>query len=436
MATLNPEELAEEIAHLSQTATTRVIRLSPELRSGFQSLLRGDTSGEVEAAVEAYFLAAKRAESHLDAGARQAFEKTDAALAKHLSGAGRDEELLRRELAQRRAALLTDPQTLAQEAEQARRQTAQRLAGGGRPDIDVVAARMQSRFLERIRQVASEGQAAWTPAKRLLMRGFGKLQKVIGGAWAEGWEAVFTYLRENEAALAERAKELQAAVDELAAAEAAGDVARVAAANGALSQARSRIGGYRSKIKGLLGEAYAPRWQSWLISLQGYLEIARRSAASLPGEWEVVPVVGDLRLEGKEVWDQAILLVRQGQPGRAAEARLFLAAQFKVEKQISALEQIENDVLRETTPGATSRLPVLTVDQSGRTETYLLTPMSAGEQTHRLLFNAAGGKLGPTAINRLQAAGIEVHQMNLDVSLAEMDSVVDTLIHTVGGGSP
>jgi hypothetical protein len=133
-------------------------------------------------------------------------------------------------------------------------------------------------------------------------------------------------LSQNLAELAQRGKRLKAAREALQQELTVGNPAAVATAKQAELAARQSAGGYLSKVKALIGEAYVPRWKDWLIQIESFEEAAQRAAAELPGQWTVRPIAGNLRLDGAETWDQAILLVRAGSAGSPPRAKLFLAA--------------------------------------------------------------------------------------------------------------
>jgi hypothetical protein len=62
--------------------------------------------------------------------------------------------------------------------------------------------------------------------------------------------------------------------------------------------------------------------------------------------------------------------------------------------------------------------------------------MPAGQQSHRYVFNASGGRFSEADVLQLRQAGIKVEQLNLDVSTAEMDAVANTLLDIVIGLVP
>jgi len=415
--------LAAEISLLSRKSLARIVRLAPKTANAYLRLLqRAGHDPEVVVAVERYLLAARRAERHADDATKQLFTAADDILRQRLAGMkAREAELLSRELAHRRLAVLGETAEAEANATRVPRRAPVTTSG------DVGAALLQRTFLDRLRTIAALGQAQWTDAQLLLLSGRRKLLHALGGQWADGWEPTFRYLRDNAAKIAARAQDLRTAEAGLEAARKGGSVIAIRAAEREVRRARDSANGYLSKIKGLLGEAYVPRWEAWNVQMDGYLELAGREAKALGRNWEARRVMGELRIDGAEAWDEAILLVNS----ETGQAKLFLAAQYKVEKHVSALKQVENDVLRETAV-ASGRLPRLTFAELGASpSTFDLTPMPAGKAAHRFVFNAAGGRVSATAIDGLRAAGIEVNQLNLDVSLAELDQIARTLMDVV-----
>jgi hypothetical protein len=432
------QELVRRIGTLGREEITQIVRLSPRTVNSYLRLLEGNPSHELVSAVSDYLKAASRAELHPDPVILDLFREADDRLGKEIAAlSGPEKALLAREHAQRRAALLTDAGELASQAEAELERARTRIPRPGGQVLDVMAARLQHGFLTHLREVAALGSSSWVQGQRLLMSGYRKLSSVIGVGWREGWEPAFTYLSQNLGELAQRGKRLKAAREALQQALAVGNPAAVAAATEAELAARQSAGGYLSKLKGLIGEAYVPRWKDWLVQIESFEEVARREAAELPGQWTVRSIAGNLRLDGAETWDQAILLTRAGSPGSPPRAKLFLAGQFKIEKQVTALEQVERDAIRETATSAERALPFLTFEgPDGRIEGWFLEPMPAGRQSHRYVFNASGGKFSKADILRLRQAGIKVEQLNLDVSTAEMDAIANVLLDIVVGLVP
>jgi hypothetical protein len=181
---------------------------------------------------------------------------------------------------------------------------------------------------------------------------------VLGGQWFDAWEPLLAYLRRHAPAIARRVRAVEQARAAFVAAEAQGSPAAVEVARRALRSATERLAGNRSKLQGMLAEIYVTHWKTWRDQVEAYRDLAEAEIAHRPGRWEVRPVAGDLRLDGKEVWDEAILLVRTDvDPGLA---EIFLAAQFKAEKQDTALEQVLHDAAREFRPGKRTSTPVVT----------------------------------------------------------------------------
>jgi hypothetical protein len=246
--------------------------------------------------------------------------------------------------------------------------------------------------------VAELGADAWTDAQRLLMVGRRKLLTTLKGRWEDGWAPTFAYLREHAVNIAARARELKAAEATLAQVKSSGTSAAIQAAEQAVKEASGRVAGYLSKIKGLLGEAYVPLWRNWKIQMDSWMEVAQREAKALGRGWEAQRVVGDLRIDGAEAWDEAILLVNRD----TKQVKLFLAAQYKVEKQVSAITQAQNDALRETAT-ASGKLPQVSFIVDGETYSgFALTPMPAGKSSHRYVFNASRGDFSAADIERLR----------------------------------
>jgi hypothetical protein len=422
MALRTPKELVQEIRTLSATSLQRIVKLGPKLANSYVRVIeRSGNDPAVIEAVKQYLLAAGRAEGHADDATKQLFAAADGILAARLDAmTGADVELLRRELAQRRLAISAPPAQVDVSKVGARAAKVSRGADAG-------TALLYHGFLDRLRSVAALGASGWTDAQRLLMVGRRKLLATLTGRWEDGWEPTFAYLRDHAVNIAARARELKAAEAALAQVKTSGTPAAIVAAEQAVSEASSRVAGYLSKVKGLLGEAYVPLWRNWKVQMDSWLEVAQREAKALGRGWEAQRVVGNLRIDGSEAWDEAILLVNR----ETKQVKLFLAAQYKVEKQVSAITQAQNDALRETATGS-GKLPQVSFILDGETyRGFALTPMPAGKTSHRYVFNASGGDFSATDIARLRAAGIEVNQLNLDISVPEFDQVARTLIDVV-----
>lgn len=430
MAVLSPRDTARLITRLGRELATRITSLGPRQMNAYLRLLAVDSSPEVVSAVNSYLQLAKRAAKHPDPFVLDAFQKADDTLAQYLPKLDAAERvLLEQEHAQRRAALLLGDAELEVLAKKERRRVAARLASQERLLVDHGAALLQGRFHDLVRGAAALPAAARTARQHLLLSAYGKLTSVIGEEWADGWGPAFVYLSRWADDIAPHARQLLAAREAREKALAAGDTTAALLARQAETAARQRAVGYLSKVKGLLGEGYVPRWRHWRLLRMGYQEIADRAAARMPGKWVARTFVGDLRLGTEEVWDEAILLI--GGRTREVRARLFLASQYKWEKRVTALNQIPNDALRETAPGASTALPFLSYTGPDGAQGWFLEPMGVGEPSHRYLFNAAGGAISGPDIARLRATGLHVEQLTLDITMAESDAVIDALLETV-----
>ena len=59
---------------------------------------------------------------------------------------------------------------------------------------------------------------------------------------------------------------------------------------------------------------------------------------------------------------------------------------------------------------------------------FALLPLPPGETAHRYVMSAAGGTLRESRIKFLEAIGVQVNHMDLDVSLDEFDAMVSAII--------
>jgi hypothetical protein len=123
-------------------------------------------------------------------------------------------------------------------------------------------------------------------------------------------------------------------------------------------------------------------------------------------------------LGGQPVWDEAILLVREGTT--PPEAMLFLAAQFKAAIEPDALAQTLNDMAREA---VAKRLRIASTETE-----YVLKALPEGVTTHRWVVNAVGGAFPARDIAALLRLRVQVKHLTLPVSVDEFDLVADYLI--------
>lgn len=427
---------AREVARAINAAhgEIRVNSLGPELQRSILRLIQAAGDDGVILALKRYRAAYLRAELHRDPATLRAFDRASQRLDHYISRLGAAEaETLRREFAQRARAVHADRETLRTEAREASARASQRRAGQSTGDaLELGAALIQRTFIERLRDVVRRLKAGTALAgdERTLLQGYRKLRSVIGGEWHEGWDDVYRYARANATSIAQAERRYIQALREFEAASAAGDPDALRRARQALKDAQSGRSGFHSKIKGTLGEAYAPRWSAWREQRESLIEAAGRLATSLPGNWEVRTFAGNVRLDDAEAWDEVILLVGRTAPGGPPEAKLFMAAQYKVEKQVTAIKQVtERDVIRESAGLQRTQLPLLTID--GQREAFALTPMPADESTYRYIFNAEEGRISAKDIATLRRVNVQVQQMTLDVTLTEFNAVADGIIAAI-----
>src|SRR5262249_23277049 len=134
----------------------------------------------------------------------------------------------------------------------------------------------------------------------------------------------------------------------------------------------------RNELKGRINEVYSSNWAGWIYERRKLLDEAVAVAAKLqpPTQWHVALVSGStgsaILLNGKEFWDEAILIVegafKEGTPPqKLPRAMLFVAAQFKAERDVSGIGQIINDITVREKPGSLLQV----VDPSGETHSFL-----------------------------------------------------------------
>jgi hypothetical protein len=293
------------------------------------------------------------------------------------------------------------------------------------------AAKIQRVAVEGMRAAAADRSTA---AKALVADAVDMMTSVIGPGHTEGWDPAFNYLAEN-------IQRIKAVEDRYAAA-----VAKVGKGDGSLQAAQEELraaleqrGGLHSKLKGLLGEAYASRCEEFLLIRDAFLDLARHRAEVLNAEakrlgssirWKAVTVKGDLKIGTREVWDEAVLLVQEVGPGvRRPKAELVMAAQYKVERDVSALPQITRDVGREA--GTADKAAVLSfTDESGATFNYELSPSAPTRRPKRFFFNASGEK-SVAGRAEFAAGGTQAQQGKLKASIDQFNAVADQLLASV-----
>ena len=294
------------------------------------------------------------------------------------------------------------------------------------------AAKIQRAAVERMRAAAADRSTA---AKAVVADAIDMLQSVIGPGHTEGWDAAFTYLADNIQQVKQVEERYAAALSGVAKGQ-----DQMAAAEQELKAALQQRQGLHSKLKGLLGEAYASRCEEFRLIRDAFLDLARHRVDLLNAEakrlgsatrWKAVTVRGDLRIDGLEVWDEAVLIVEELGPGtgRLPRAELVMAAQYKVERDVSALGQITRDVAREA--GDVNRGALLSfTGEGGATFRFNLMASAPTRRPKRFFFNASGEKsvAGRAAF---RAGQTQAQQGKLKASVDQFNAVADQLMASV-----
>lgn len=286
-------------------------------------------------------------------------------------------------------------------------------------------AKVQRLGINRIREALADRTTA---VKARIAEAFDMLTSVIGPSHTEGWDAAWAYLAKNGQGISE-AEEAYAGL--LARAQKGESVADE------LKSAAARRNGYRSKVKGTLGEAYATRCSELADLRDAFFELAQHRVdelnklakrSSSGRRWKVITAKGDIRIDGLEAWDEAVLIVEELRPGMTGlpKAELVMAAQYKVEKEVSALNQIRRDAGREAgdvTHAAHFSYP----GEGGALLSYELLPSVPTRPAKRFLFHAAGEEsiLGRKVF---EAGDIEAQAASFKASLDQFNAVADELL--------
>lgn len=294
------------------------------------------------------------------------------------------------------------------------------------------ASRLQAATSVRLRKAAADRTGAAAIEKS---DAIDRISGVIGGAEEDGWQPAYEYLAQNAEAIARAEQRYGAAVDALGKGQ-----GPAAALERELTAAANARRGYHSKLKGLLGEAYASRCGEWLDLRDAFFELATHRVGQLnraarridpdnPVLWDVVSAKGALYIDKLEAWDEAVLIVERLRPGmnRLPRAELVVAAQYKVEKRVSALTQIAHDTAREAgAPGAPAIFSH--VLDNGARRSYQLIPPTGTSQPTRFLFNAEGGAISKSQVAQFTQGKISAQQGTLDASVEQFGLVADEML--------
>lgn len=289
------------------------------------------------------------------------------------------------------------------------------------------AVRIESEAASRMRATATR---RGTPEELARATAVDRISQVVGPMEREGWRPVTEFLAENHVRIAQAERGYAAALETFKREPGAGTKA-------ALARALNSRRGLHSQVKGALGEAYASRCAEWVDMREAFCDLAMRRAKALNKEarrrasstrWTTVTVRGRVLLDDKLAWDEAVLVIEELAPGmtRLRRAELVVAAQYKVEKRVSALEQVVRDVERER--GAVPGSAMLSYQTaSGAMENFDLMPTGGAHRPTRIIFNADGGQLS-SAQQAAAAAQVQFHRGILKASVAEFDAVADELM--------
>ncbi|MDP3161674.1 MAG: hypothetical protein Q8N31_16795, partial [Reyranella sp.] len=176
----------------------------------------------------------------------------------------------------------------------------------------------------------------------------------------------------------------------------------------------------------------AARWPPLQRAVKESLDDARTVAHNLGGNWEALHVVGDIKINGKDAYDQAVILVNW----HDNSVIVHTAVQIKAERgKLSVFEQLGNDIRRERVDvsklpaamneAASGRVtgPVGSFAIDGRTEAFKLVLPLDGMETQRYVAFAEGATLGRAEAKELADLGVEVMAMPVDLSMNSLDAL-------------
>jgi hypothetical protein len=431
MASDNIEkDLAWILRIFGKRGISHLLHLGTETSASLLTLAERDAASA--ALVHDYMTAAARTYDHADVLARQALQHADERLRPLIKQLPPDmRQLLSAQLDHRRLLILATEQELEQQmATSAGRAIRTELKDG----TSALAASTHRRFIEQTRALLRASAVRPVSVEEAdLLAGHRRLQTVLGDDWLESWSSVYTYLCRNADSILAHAEELKAATAGLDAARDAGAYAVRSAAR-RLTSARRRLGGHRSNIQGRVLEGYIPKWDRWIAEVNRVTQLAEEELQRLPDGWSSRRVTGGIWLDDAEVWDEAILLLRDATSGNKPLARLYMAAQYKAEKVLSAPDQVMRDILREVGGSTPGRAPVLRIRLDGRPVAYNLIPNPTGAPSLRYLANAAGGTVPSPELQQLASHGVALKQLTVDLRLNELDRIVDNLILALPSG--
>lgn len=254
-----------------------------------------------------------------------------------------------------------------------------------------------------------------TASERLAFTTYRRMLGVIGHEMEDGWSRVFDYCARNARQIAEAGRLLRQL--EIQHVRLHGKLPAIKELLRKSSEARGSF----FPIRGELAEIYLHHWPDWRIQLSGLEEIAAASARKLGRDWSVKPFSSGALIDGKKAWDEGILLIKAPTAGdRFPRAVLHTAAQVKVEKHVTALDQIILDQIREK--GERAALRQLTIIEGRHRRNFLLENALEVEPV-RYVFYATRGRISPSSVERLRRAGLRATPQPLDISIDEFDAL-------------
>lgn len=277
---------------------------------------------------------------------------------------------------------------------------------------------------------------ALTGTESLLLQAYRKVNKAIG---EQGWQVIYEYLASLTPGQRNLIKQVAAAAEKLESNKAA------AIARGQLDTAQKLEQGsedlfarinqqVRNKLKGLVNEVYTSTWTEWTTIRAQRLDEAVRFAGNLPPlggatGWDVMLLSGatgsPIRLDGREIWDEAILIVERGTSGKMPRAILFNAAQLKAERDVSAIAQTIGDITDRERPGAILDW----VDDKGVQHAFTLyKPLSPDFEPQRWVLNAIGSRYSIGELQETYRRYVNLNIFAHDLSVQEFNALCNTLL--------
>jgi hypothetical protein len=291
------------------------------------------------------------------------------------------------------------------------------------------AAKTQRIFKNRIDSLKEEA-AILQQSDRLLLQAFSKWNSHTGGGMQSQLRPALEFLASLKPDARAKVREaVRAAQDLRAALDRAADLSTQNRLVGEIEKTLAPINQTaRNGLAGYLGEALVRRWEVWQREKQrayrGAVKLAQDLQQEVGGEWTALSPAGEILLDGRKTWDEAIIVARKPEKGVGIrEARLSMGAQIKVVRDWRPIDQIVNDQARERV-AASIPGQILQVGD----EQFILRPMLRPSDTERWILNAGGANYPAGQLALLEQRGIQVNQMQLPLSRDEVRALGDGLL--------